>query len=110
MHISCINLDLKRLCSISGPLSSTKHAQFWLLRCCLKSFCARMRRDRKQYSQQADYAGFDAGAGLDQAEVLTAGEGESLNIRSASCLQHCHGRISQGGDAQGSLLSNAQLA
>ncbi|CAL5228102.1 g11175 [Coccomyxa viridis] len=33
-------------------------------------------RDRKQYSQQADYAGFDAGAGLDQAEVLTAGEGE----------------------------------
>ncbi len=51
-----------------------------------------MRRDRKQYSQQADYAGFDAGAGLDQADVLTA-EGEILNITPVPCCSIVIGRL-----------------
>ena len=34
-----------------------------------------MRRDRKHYNQQADYAGFDGGAGQDQPEALSGSKG-----------------------------------
>lgn len=51
-------------------------------RACEESGCCtalerrtRMRRDRKHYSQQADYAGFDGDAGQEQLEVLGGGEG-----------------------------------
>ena len=52
-----------------------------------------MCRDKKHYSQQADYAGFDGVAGQDQLEALTGSEGELSEIQIAFCLQSHPSRL-----------------
>ena len=47
-----------------------------------------LRRDKKHYNQQADYAGYDGGVGSDEPEALTGSEGDILDTLIASCLQH----------------------
>ena len=37
-----------------------------------------LRRDKKHYNQQADYAGYDGGVGSDEPEALTGSEGDIL--------------------------------
>ena len=56
----------------------------WLVQHCREA-CMHMRRDRKHYSQQADYAGFDGDAGQDQPEALSGSKGGFLDARKATC-------------------------